>query len=161
MIRTLVSLIQTFTLALWLGGLVWLFVSVTRLFKLDHDIAIRIAPAFFDAFNRYQLLLATLACATSISALLMEGRQRSRTFTCACAFSALLLAVAIAIITHRMEAIRQIGESGGADFKRLHGLSMVFYLATTVLVAIALGAATYQQSQTTSRGSDRLDRLPD
>jgi hypothetical protein len=136
------SVVLTFALSLWFGGLIWLFVTVSKLFALDRPMAVLIAPTFFNSFNRYQLSLGICACLTA-AALWWLHRRKLNLVPVACVATALIVVIAIFAVTYRLDALRLAGQSQGVDFRKLHGLSMVLYLTTSVLVAIALGAHTF------------------
>src|SRR5689334_17373126 len=65
--RTLFSILVTLAWALWLGGLVTLFLTVVTLFRFDRTIAIQTAPQVFLMWERYQLALAACALVTSFA----------------------------------------------------------------------------------------------
>ena len=55
------SLLTALAWAFWLGGLIAVFVLVTDLFKVDRPTALVAAPRMFVHFERFELLLATVA----------------------------------------------------------------------------------------------------
>src|SRR5258707_499027 len=65
--RTLLSILVTLAWALWLGGLVTLFLTVVTLFRFDRTIAIQTAPQIFLMWERYQLALAAAALVTTFA----------------------------------------------------------------------------------------------
>ncbi|HEX8340293.1 MAG TPA: DUF4149 domain-containing protein [Tepidisphaeraceae bacterium] len=142
MTRAVTSVVLTFALALWAGGAIWLFVSVSKLFAIDHRTAAAIAPSFFQAFNRYQLVLGIIACAAAL-VLWRSDRRKASALPLACVAGAMILVLAIFQVTSRLETLRGNGEATGMQFKQLHGLSMVLYLGTTLLTALALGSLSW------------------
>jgi hypothetical protein len=123
--------------ALWAGGLMWLFLSVQTLFSHDRPTALAAAPRLFLAFERYQLALATAGLLGS-AAWYFSSRRRSVAFVCLMLALATIGAIAGPIlITRPMEQLRSAGESGTAQFKRLHGLSMMVYVGQAIVVLIA------------------------
>src|SRR2546421_8629038 len=61
MLRRLVSTIALLAWSLWFGALVALFVFVTTLFHNDREIAVQAAPQLFVAFQKYHLIVASIA----------------------------------------------------------------------------------------------------
>src|SRR6266511_2082639 len=55
------SMIVTLAWALWLGGLMAVFVTVTHLFHVNRPTAMIAAPEIFLSFERYQIILAGAA----------------------------------------------------------------------------------------------------
>ncbi len=127
--------------ALWLGGMIFLFVAVQALFatfpKTSSDVAINAAPTLFGIFEKYQLFLAGLALvATFFWYLSSRSRLIILIFT--------LLAVAGAgapvsstLITPRMESLRAAGQSGSPRFAQLHARSMLCYMTQAGLLLVA------------------------
>src|SRR5947207_15289516 len=65
--RTTFSILLTLAWALWLGGLVTIFLTVVTLFRFDRTIAIQTAPQVFLMWERYQLILAASALITTFA----------------------------------------------------------------------------------------------
>jgi hypothetical protein len=142
MTRALAALVLQFALALWLGGLVWLFATVSQVFAIDRAVAIRVAPAFFNAFNRYQLVLGGIAVVAAV-VMWRSTRRRGWIIPVASAVTALIVVGVIFYVTSKLEGLREAGLSGGQTFRDMHGTSMVLYLTATALVTVALGAASW------------------
>ena len=123
--------------ALWFGGLITLFLSMTALFGADHDLAVRAAPILFRRFEFYQLILAGSAIAAAL-----VWRRTARSGARLVILVAFVLAgigstVAREAITPRLEALVLSGQGKSAQFMSLHGTSMLIYLANTAALAIA------------------------
>jgi hypothetical protein len=139
----MISLLRIFfslALALWLGGLISLFVFVQHLFKNDRAIAVDAAPMLFRAFETYRL---PLLGAAALSIVVWFGVTRSRAakrWIMALAFLVLTadtFAIAqSAFVSRKMHAIPS-AERSGPEFKRLHGFSMMLYTGEAALLAIA------------------------
>src|SRR3954466_15050091 len=137
MLRRLVSTLAVLAWALWFGALMALFLFVTTLFHNDRDIAVQAAPQLFVAFQKYHLIVATIALVAVVA-----WRIVSRSKLVVPIFILLGLAagcgVAVAVwIIGPMEALREHGFSGSAEFKRLHGLSMMLYMGQALLLLIS------------------------
>ena len=133
--RTALALVA----ALWLGGLVALFVSVQALFSHDRELAKAAAPVLFDVFDLYQ---RGLAVAGVVVALVLLATRPTRSavvaavLLAACAVPAAVVAFSV---MPKMNALLAGGAGTSPAFMRLHGLSMVLYLAeTVVLLAVVL-----------------------
>jgi hypothetical protein len=122
--------------ALWLGGMIALFVFVTTLFNGDRAIAVQAAPRMFVVFQKYQLILAAIELAAIV---VWKSALPSKLIVAAFIVfaAAALAAVAVSIwILPRMEQLRSMGESSSPEFGRLHGISMMLYLAEVLFLLI-------------------------
>ena len=135
--KYLFSCLATMAWALWLGGLVTLFISVTALFAHSHDLAVEAAPVLFLRFEKYQLALA----AGSIAAMLLwqvQGSSRSKTaILLLMTLAAGCAAYSTASVTPAIERLRAMHQTQTDEFRSLHGRSMVIYLSETILLAMA------------------------
>jgi hypothetical protein len=130
--------------ALWLGGLITMFISVTALFGTDENLAKQAAPVLFVRFELYQMILAGTAVAAGVIWHVSERSSTRLAIALLFILAGVGATVARTAITPRMESLRLKGESGGAEFKSLHGQSMLIYLTDTaalVLAGLALPAA--------------------
>ena len=136
-LRQICVTVTMLSAALWLGGLLALFLFVQTLFAKSRPLAAEAAPVLFNVFERYQLVLAAIAVLAAIG-----WRMLSRQWLILIILGLLTLATIGAIagplaITSQMEALRAQGLSGTADFRRLHGYSMIVYVGQTILLASA------------------------
>jgi hypothetical protein len=126
--------------ALWLGGLVTLFVTVTSLFTTfadRHDLAGAAASAIFARFNVYQIVLALIA----LFAALLIPRSRGSAKPVCITLIVLTFAIALFVTSYlapHLEAMREQGATHTPAFARMHGLSMLLYL-TEVLLLLPVG----------------------
>jgi hypothetical protein len=154
--------VTTLAWALWLGGLMALFLFVSHLFKVDRPTAVVAAPRMFVAFERYQIMLAVVALAAGAVWWWSSAAPRRALATM---FVLFVLATGCAtgssrVITPRMESLRQQGLSGGPEFKRLHGMSMLCYTSAAGLLAIngfLLPAAAATSPRPTRQRAGGLD----
>jgi hypothetical protein len=124
--------------ALWLGGLVTLFMAVNSVFATlspDRTAAGSITAPIFHLFERYQLALAGIAVLSTVGLRLLSCSRAKRIV-----LILLLLAAAVAVgqtslITWRMDELRISGEGGREAFRTLHGVSMALYFGITLLLA--------------------------
>lgn len=136
-VKRLLPIVVCFAWALWLGGLIALFLFVQTLFARNRPLAVQAAPVLFLAFERYELFLGALALVATIGWRLAVP---SRALTLLLVMLVLAAAGAIVssiTITGPMEQLRAIGQSDSAEFKRLHGYSMMVYVSQAALLAIA------------------------
>jgi MFS family permease len=139
--RTVLTWLTLLAWALWLGGLVTLFITVSSLFVTfaDHpEVAGAAASAIFARFNVYQLIVAMVAL---FGGLLIPRAGRQKTFYIALVTVALALAVFVtSYLAPHLEAMREQGEVAvhSDAFKSMHGLSMLLYL-TEVLLLVPAG----------------------
>ena len=125
--------------ALWLGGLVALFICVQSLFVTfasDHSIAGLAASGIFWRFNCYQLVLAAVALIGSFSWRIGSGRSAVTTLFFCFGLAAFAAIVVAGIITPYLEAMRIAQQTHTPQFKQLHGISMLLYLSEIVSLLI-------------------------
>lgn len=142
-LRRLAAIVVWLATGLWLGGMVHLFISVQMLFREfprhSSRVAIDAAPRLFEAFERYQLVLAAVALLAAF-AWYCAARLRTILIT----FVLLALAAAAAVvstttISAKMQTLRREGLSSSPEFKSLHARSMIFYVSqATLLLAAAV-----------------------
>jgi hypothetical protein len=120
--------------ALWFGGLIALFVFVKTLFNNNHDIAVQAAPQLFVVFQQYHLVLAAIALATTVAWRISAPSKAAVAIFVLLAMAA-CTGVAVAIwYVGPMEELRRNGLSGSPQFARLHGQSMMLFVAQAVLL---------------------------
>ena len=147
------QIIVTISTALWLGGLLALFLFVSALFKHDRTVATQGAPVLFDVFAMYQIGVGFIGL---LALLIWRATVRSHLASAIIVMFALSIGCAAYVtfsIIPEMTAIREAGQSGDSPrFKQLHGRSMIFYSAQTIsllLSAVMLPGAIAR----TARGS--------
>jgi hypothetical protein len=134
-LRKLLPTLLAMTWALWLGGLVTLFIVVESLFVTfdsDHTIAGLAASGIFARFNRYQLVLAAIALVGSFFWRIQSRRGGvTGLFFCfgLAAFAAIIVA---GVIAPNLESMRIARQTHTPQFIRLHGISMMLYLGEIV-----------------------------
>lgn len=131
----ILSYLVTIALGLWLGGLVALILFVSTMFVKARAIAVDAAPVLFNAFERYQLVLAAVSLLTLV---IWRWAGRSKTKTMAIAATLIATALAalqIGYITPKIEAARNTDR---AVFDRFHHLASTNYTVLSVFVLVAL-----------------------
>jgi len=128
--------------ALWLGGMIFLFLAVQTLFaafpRATSDVALQGAPALFRAFEKYQIVVAALALIGTFAWYLTRRDRLVMAVFVLLALAAAGAVVSTTLVTTRMERLRMAGESTSPQFRKLHGRSMMIY---TSQAALLLGAA--------------------
>jgi len=139
--RYLVATLAVLATALWLGGLVALFLFAPAIFKAfgpdERAIAGKATSTMFVVFAKYQLVLAGVAL---IAAFLGYLQRRTGLLIALFVCFALATIGAVAnnvLVIPPMESLRLNGESTSPQFKKLHGISMGVSLGITIAVAIA------------------------
>jgi hypothetical protein len=120
--------------ALWLGGVMGLFLSVQTLFhQTDRAVFLASAPRLFIAFERYQFILAAVALVSC-----MIGKPpRLAALIGLFGFATVGAVIETASITPRIENLRILGQTHTPEFLRLHGLSMCIYMAIAIALLLA------------------------
>jgi hypothetical protein len=141
-------------LALWLGGMVALFVFIQALFQHDRATAQAAGPVLFHVFDVYQRLLAG---AGVVLALVLTWRGAGWTrwlvllLTLVAAAGAAVMAVYVMPETLRLT---ELGETGSARFKALHGQSMMIYTAEAAALLAGLVLLSIARSPTRIQGPE-------
>jgi hypothetical protein len=131
------SLLTALAWALWLGGLIALFILVTDLFKVDRPTAVVAAPRMFLHFERFQLLFAAVALLAAGGWRLREQRMVLNVLFTFLAIATVALVINAAVITPKMEQIRVAGDSSGPQFRKLHGQSMAIHSLQAMALLLA------------------------
>jgi hypothetical protein len=139
--RYFACLLAVLATALWLGGLIALFLFAPAVFKAfgpdERAVAGKATSAMFVVFARYQLAVAGVAL---VGAFLGYLQRRSGLLIALFVCFAIGTVGAVAnnvLIVPRMEALRLAGESHSPEFRKLHGISMGVSLGITVAVFAA------------------------
>lgn len=134
--RYISSTLLLFAWSLWLGGLVAVFFIVTLLFAADKTLAVQVGPRVFPPFEKLQLILGAVAL-LGCFALRVSTKSGFWTFVLAILIVAVLPAIASPLlVTPKLMALWSQNLSYNADFKKLHGYSMMLYTATTIMLAL-------------------------
>lgn len=139
--RYLAATLAVLATALWLGGLVALFLFAPAIFQAfgpeERTIAGKATSTMFVVFAKYQLVLAGVAL---IAAFLGYLQRRTGLLIALFVCFAIATVGAVAnnvLVIPPMESLRLGGESGTPQFKKLHGISMGVSLGITLAVAAA------------------------
>jgi len=137
LIATLVSVV----VSLWLGGIVFLFVGVSALFRAfprpASDVAPQAAPALFYVWERYQLVLAAVALVGAFAWYVLSRAKRLIVLFLLLALAAAGGVVSTTLITPRMDRLREAGQSNTPRFRALHARSMQCYIGQASLLLVA------------------------
>lgn len=125
--------------ALWLGGIVTIFLCAQALFARfadNREVAGAATSSLFLVFARYQLVLAAVALiATAIWRWRSPGRRATVFFTLL-ALATIAAVISGGWITPQLETMRLEGTTKQPRFGQLHGLSMLLFTAEAVLLLI-------------------------
>lgn len=123
-------------LALWLGGMVALFIFIQALFEHDRSTAQAAGPVLFHVFDVYQRILAGAGVVLAVL-LAWRGAGWARwpvlLLVLVAAAGAVVMAVHVMPETLRLT---ELGQTDSARFKELHGQAIMIYTAeATALLA--------------------------
>jgi hypothetical protein len=123
--------------ALWLGGLITLFICVITLFHHNRSLAADSAPVLFVNFERYQLILAALALTcTVVWRIMTKNLLLNLLFLLFCLAS--LGAIASPLyFSKQMEILREEGKTNSQRFDTLHRQSEWVYTSEATLLVIS------------------------
>lgn len=132
------AILTSLFLALWAGSLVHLLLTVATLFrafpKAVSAVAIEAAPQVFWVTERYHLALSAITLVLVLAWRQLRCCGSKRWMIALVGLASVLAFTQTFIISAKMDAIRERGESGGPAFKQLHGVSSTQYLIQTALV---------------------------
>lgn len=122
--------------ALWLGALIALFLFVQTMFRQDRPTAVVAAPMLFNAFEKYQMVLAAAGIVGTLGLILVVRSRLAVPL-----LLVFLLSIAGGIystvaITAKMNAMREQGLSGSPEFRKLHGYSSMIYVTEAGLLFV-------------------------
>ena len=138
--RTVLHSLITLVWGLWFGGVMTLFVAVLAIFAAfpgQRENAGQAARHVFRVFNFYQLALAAAALLiTFVWCIWRRGPMRFGLFLLfgLATFDACFITMKIA---PQIERLTQQGLAASPEFGRLHGFSMILYMAEAILLLIA------------------------
>jgi hypothetical protein len=122
--------------------MIFLFMAVTRLFaafpRQSSDVAVQAAPRLFAMFETYQLVLAVIALAATFGWYLATRAKLVMMLFVLLALAAAGGAISTNLISAKMHALREAGQSGSPEFMQLHGRSMIVYTCQAALLLVAV-----------------------
>src|SRR5204862_2017276 len=95
------------------------------------------APQMFIVFERYQLALAAASLLGSAIWRLREPRAILTGLFSLFAVAAIATVVQTTFISSKMHQLREMGQSSGPAFMRLHGISMIVYMSEAAVLLVA------------------------
>lgn len=137
LIRKILATVTLLAWALWLGGMIALFLFVQTMFAKNRPLAGDAAPMLFAAFERYQLILAAIAVVSSAGWRMASKQGLLRAVFLLLGLATVGAALGPILVTSRLEALRTRGLSGTAEFRKLHGYSMLVYVGDAAVLACA------------------------
>lgn len=141
--RYFLSVLATLAWALWLGGILALFLFITKLFdglKTDHlPVFDSVAPTIFLTFERYQLVVGGLALVSAFGLRIVAPVKMLTALFIVLALSAAIGLCEPLFITPRIAVLLERGQQDSAEFKKLHGVSMMLYCAEAAALLVAGG----------------------
>jgi hypothetical protein len=136
----LFSTIVSLACALWLGGMVMLFVALGTIFTTrgyDRETAGAFASRLFPTFERMQLVFAAIALLATAGWWLRSRTPLKMVLFVLFAVATVLAVVETTMITPKVEAMRIAGERGTPAFDRMHTISSRVYMSSAVILLIA------------------------
>ena len=131
-------IVTTVGIALWLGSLAHLLLTVGSLFaafpKAISSVAVEAAPVIFRASERAGLIVAAVTLAAAVSWNWRSAARSRRWIAWLLAVAATLAVMQTTIVSARMERLRADGLSSGDAFRTLHRASSSQYLVQTALL---------------------------
>jgi uncharacterized membrane protein YjjP (DUF1212 family) len=106
------------------------------LFKVNRPLAVQAAPEIFNIFERYQIVLAGAALLSTAIWRLTTPRKLLTALFFLFAAASVGTIISAAMISPKLHMIRMAGNSSGPDFRKLHGYSMIIYMAEAALLLI-------------------------
>jgi hypothetical protein len=126
--------------AVWLGGLVGVFVAVTRVFgglAPDRALAGTVAAGVFHSWERAMLYCAAACLASSLALALRRASRAAWGTVLLLVLAAAGTGVSAWVITPGIDRLRAAGLTQTPEFRSRHGLSMATYCG---IALVLLGA---------------------
>jgi hypothetical protein len=123
--------------ALWLGGLITLFICVITLFHHNKSMAIDIAPRLFVNFERYQLGLAAVSLTVAVAWRITSKNLLVNWIFLLLCLSALGAIASPLYFSKQMEVLRVEGKTSSPKFQALHDQSTWVYETEAAMLLIA------------------------
>ena len=136
--RTLYTLLSI-VWGLWFGGLILLFMAVQSLFTTfsdRHDLAGQGAQQIFHLFDKYQLGLAAASLLVTFIWRLISVKTGKTTLFVGYTLATIGAIVIAMVISPKIIALQAQGLTHTPQFAKMHGLSMMVYLAETVVLLL-------------------------
>lgn len=126
------------TLALWLGSLAHLLISVISLFKTfpkaDSDFAPTAANHLFNVSERYHIALGICAVIFCVGWRWFACSRKRKILTWLIVAALVVAACTTVFVSTPMNRLRAEGLGGSPQFMKLHGVANVLYLLQSALV---------------------------
>src|SRR5258706_1162519 len=127
--RYFLSILVAVSWALWFGGVVGMFLFINRLFESMkgeyRPVFDVVAPQQFTMAERFALVAGALALLSTFGLRMLSPRRALTGLFCVLAAAAVLAVLKPMFITQKMIEMIHPGQTPTAEFRRLHGLSMM------------------------------------
>jgi len=133
----LFAFLTLLTWALWLGGLITLFLCVITLFNHNRSLAVDAAPQLFVNFERYQLILAAVALTCTVAWRIMTKNLLLNLLFLLLCLSSLGASACALYFSKQMESLREQGKTNSPKFETLHHQSEWVYTTEATLLLIS------------------------
>lgn len=139
LMRKVLPVIVVLAMGLWVGGLVALLMAVMTAFGVGREHGVVVAPALFHRFEPYLVGCAIVSAGGIVLWRWRVSCSRAKRVLLALVLGgAVMGTISIAVITPRIDALREAGRSDTIDFKRLHAMSNVTYLLQLALAGVEM-----------------------
>jgi NADH:ubiquinone oxidoreductase subunit 6 (subunit J) len=125
--RIIFASITTLIWALWFGGIMALFLFVQSMFNVRHDIAGEANIVLFEAFERYQMLLAAGGLIMTFLWYLSFRNRKPIIVFVLLAVAAIAGVVSTVYITPKIVQAQLDNTTKTPEFRKTHGQSMMLY----------------------------------
>lgn len=132
--RNVIVYLLGVAIALWLGGLIALFMFVSTLFINDRATAVIAAPQLFRVFDRYQLIVAAVAIGCAIGWRFYSGSRLKNILLGLLLIAAGLAVVEFAWVAPNLNGSRAVDTE---TFQRFHVISRWVYQSIALCVLVA------------------------
>lgn len=125
--------------ALWLGGMIGLFLFVMRLFQTSRNLGVLAAPVLFEAFDTYQLILGMIACAAG-TLVAIKSLRKAHAIITLLMIGSLALALVIRSWSREMLLLDRTIPQQAERFQYLHhATTNVYSTSACLLLAAGIG----------------------
>lgn len=126
------------SMALWLGGLVTLFLSLITIFRYNRGIGAQVGPVLFSWFEPYQIGLGLIAVVSTFLWRMYSCSRAKKTLMVSLILALMVSTVSYTYLTPQiMHMTTDQAIESGERFAQLHRISETLYNLLAILVLLA------------------------
>ena len=136
--RNVLATIVVLAGGLWLGAMVITVISLSVFFMTDRGLAVQFGPKIIHIFEMYQALVGGVTLVAMVGWRMYYCVPLKRWMTRLLIVAALAATFSTAVVTPRIDALWNAGESRSPEFWKWHGISQTVYLTEFLCLTAAM-----------------------